>query len=85
MLDNKNNFYNLIYIGQPVSIGKTRSSLKEDLLKNINEKEKNKNILNNKNIIENNDDIYYYIYNENSNSINSYSTKSDHEKKIIKD
>ena len=84
MLDNKNNFYNLIYIGQPVSLGKTRSPLKEDLQKNINKKEKSKkksiNKLKNKNIIENDDDIYYYDYNDNTNSSNSYSNKSNHEK-----
>ena len=84
MLDNKNNFYNLIYIGQPVSLGKTRSPLKEDLQKNINKKEKSKkksiNKLKNKNIIENDDDIYYYCYNDNTNSSNSYSNKSNHEK-----
>lgn len=85
ILDNKNNFYNLIYIGQPASLGKTRSPLKKDLQKNIDEKEKSKkkskNKLKNKNIIENDDDdIYYYCYNDYTNSSNSYSTKSDHEK-----
>jgi len=85
MLDNKNNFYNLIYIDQPVSKGKTRSPLKHDLQNNISEKDRNKkkakNNFKNKSIIEDEDDIYYYCYNDNSNSTNSYSTKSNHEKK----
>ena len=85
IVDKDNILYNLIFIGEKkplIEIDKYNNNNINNNIYNIN----NNNINNNKKkkkkkkkIIEeeeNSDDFYYYCYNDNSNSTNSYSTKS---------
>ena len=71
--------YNLIYIGKKPLDKKSNQPIKVNLKENKKEKIKQKIY----NKIDNNDDFFIYCYNDISNSTNSYSTKSDHEKKKL--
>lgn len=74
-IDKRNDLFNIIYIGQPPLIKQPKEPLKDNLRK-IKYKEDKKAIKND----ENPDEFYYYCYNDASNSTNSYSSKSEHEK-----
>ena len=77
IVDKNNILYNLIHIGKEMDIKTT--SIPEN--KNIKDKNNNKNIIEEEEEEEeeeeSSDEFYYYCYGENSNSTNSYSTKSD--------
>ena len=72
IIDKRNDLFNLIFIGQPPLIKKPKEPLKDNL-KKIQNKEDKKNE-------ENSEEFYFYCYNDASNSTNSYSSKSEHEK-----
>ena len=91
IVDKNNVLYNLIYIGEPVKIEQPKkminleiNEVKKDKKEIIDKKEKKekkeKKKKKKKNYDETDNDFFFYCYNENSNSTNSYSTKSDHEK-----
>jgi hypothetical protein len=91
IVDKNNVLYNLIYIGEPVKIEQSKkminleiNEVKKDKKEIIDKKEKKEKKENKKkkkkNYDETDNDFFFYCYNENSNSTNSYSTKSDHEK-----
>ena len=91
IVDKNNVLYNLIYIGEPVKIEQPKkminleiNEVKKDKKEIIDKKEKKEKKENKKkkkkNYDETDNDFFFYCYNENSNSTNSYSTKSDHEK-----
>ena len=96
IVDKNNILYNLIYIGDPVveppklEIRNEINDMQEDKKEIIEKKEKKEkkdkkdkkeNKKKRKNLNDDTDnDFFIYCYNENSNSTNSYSTKSDHEK-----
>jgi hypothetical protein len=72
IIDKRNDLFNLIYIGQPPLIKQPKEPIKDNLRK-IKNKEDKKND-------ENSEEFYFYCYNDASNSTNSYSSKSEHEK-----
>ena len=72
IIDKRNDLFNLIYIGQPPLIKHPKEPIKDNLRK-IKNKEDKKND-------ENSEEFYFYCYNDASNSTNSYSSKSEHEK-----
>ena len=69
---NGDGIYNLIYIGEK----------KQKVLKEKTKKKRKKKKVEEE---ENSDDFYYYCYNDNSNSTNSYTTKSLNSHSIIKE
>ena len=92
IVDKNNVLYNLIYIGESVieqskpEIKIEVNDIKEDIKKINSKKEKKEKEKKErkkerkKNYDEEDNDFFFYCYNDNSNSTNSYSTKSDHEK-----
>ena len=80
-VDKNNTLYNLIYIGDPIDMNPPSE---QNLILNDNNNIKKEKSFDNEIIEEygeeeeeSSDDFYYYCYNDNSNSTNSYSTKSD--------
>lgn len=80
IVDKDNILYNLIYIGEKKPLIEVAKFNNVIVNNSINKSENNKKKKKKKKKIieeeENSDDFYYYCYNENSNSTNSYSTKS---------
>ena len=91
VVDNNNNLYNLIYIGNRPKIEPPKQEINETNTNtnNINDK-RNKNDKRHKKkkhkkvFDESDNDFFFYSYNDNSNSTNSYSTKSENEKNKLK-
>ena len=93
VVDNNNNLYNLIYIGNRPKIEPPKQEINEintnSNTNNINDKKNNndkrhKKKKHRKVFDESDNDFFFYSYNDNSNSTNSYSTKSENEKNKLK-